>query len=89
MRPNGAIMIAAHDELADRHLQRRDRAHRQPGEEHRGRVAERDAEHGERGDEIAAALYADEQRDADEADADADQPRPGDALGDDPFARPG
>ena len=69
-------------ELADRHLQRRDRAHRQAGEEHGGRVTERDAEHRERRDEIAATLDADEQGDADEADADADQPRPGDALGD-------
>ena len=55
-------------ELADRHLQRRDRAHGQPGVEHGGRVAERDAEHRERRDEIAAALHADEQRHADEAD---------------------
>ena len=57
-------------------------AHRQPGVEHGGRVAEGDAEHGERCDEVAAALDADEQRDADEADADAEQPRPRDALGD-------
>ena len=69
-------------ELADRHLQRRDRAHRQPGEEHGGGVAERDAEHRERCDEVAATLNADEQGDADEAHADADQPRPRDALGD-------
>ena len=69
-------------ELADRHLQRRDRAHGQAGEEHGGRVTERDAEHGECRDEVAATLDADEQGDADEADADADQPRPGDALAD-------
>ena len=43
-------------------------------------VAERDADDGERRDQVAAALHADEQRDPDEADRDADEPRPVDAL---------
>ena len=48
--------------------------------QHRDRVAEGDADHRQRGDEVAAALDADEQGDADEPDPDADQPHPGDAL---------
>ena len=67
-------------ELADRHVERRERANRSPRVEGRDRVARGRAEHGERADELAALLHADEERDADEADSDPDEPQAADAL---------
>ena len=67
--PNGSARSSADAELADRHLERRERADRSPCVEGGDRVAGGRAEHCERGDELAALLHADEERDSDEADS--------------------
>ncbi len=79
-RPNGAIMSApAASWPIDTWSGGSVRTVR-PAIEHGGGVAERGADHRERADELAALLDADEERDAEEADADPDEPRPADAL---------
>ncbi len=67
-------------ELAERRLQHRYLSHRATREEHRERVTDRDADHGEGRDELASRLEADQEHDSDEPDPDAGEAHAGDAL---------
>ena len=74
------MMSGPGGELADRHLERGQGANGPPGDQDRDRVAGRRADHRQGADELAALLHADEEHDAEEADTDAEEPHPVDAL---------